>query len=277
MVENRKLSFGVELELANVDRRKDIPSTLGSWECGDKKNELGVYLGREKCIINSDLSVVDPDGVRCYKGGEIHTVPSWSIDTLTERINELFKLFPEADMFLPGKMHIHVGIPEWTFEEFKNIILYTVDNDVTLMDAMCSDEFMDTMMNDASVPEDLKYHYLESRRTINNPDIAKKILDHFSLTKYLTGIYGATLDGRLKNKGDIIACCLQQEQLNHQDCIMVGDRQHDIIGAHQNQIPCIGVLYGYGDLEEFQKYQCDYIVEDLKELKKIIEEWTNAK
>lgn len=112
----------------------------------------------------------------------------------------------------------------------------------------------------------------------SKPEVfAKKILDHFSLTKYLTGIYGATLDGRLKNKGDIIACCLQQEQLNHQDCIMVGDRQHDIIGAHQNQIPCIGVLYGYGDLEEFQKYQCDYIVEDLKELKKIIEEWTNVK
>lgn len=178
MVESRKLSFGVELELANVDRKKDIPSELGAWECGDAKNELGVYLGREKCIINSDLTVVDPAGIRCDKGGEMHTVPSWSIDTLVDRVKKLFELFPEADMFLPGKMHIHVGIPEWTFEEFKNIILYTVDNDVTLMDAMCPDSFMDEMMNDETVPEDLKYHYLESRRTINNPDIAKKILDY---------------------------------------------------------------------------------------------------
>ena len=106
---------------------------------------------------------------------------------------------------------------------------------------------------------------------------AKEILDHFSLTKYFTGIYGATLDGRLKNKGDIIACCLKQEQLSIQDCIMVGDRQHDIIGAHQNQMPCIGVLYGYGSLEEFQKYHCDYIAEDFIELKEIIGEWTNVK
>ena len=27
--------------------------------------------------------------------------------------------------------------------------------------------------------------------------------------------------------------------------IMVGDRKHDIIGAHENQLPCAAVLYGY--------------------------------
>lgn len=52
---------------------------------------------------------------------------------------------------------------------------------------------------------------------------------------------------------------------------MVGDRQHDIIGAHANHIPCIGVLYGYGNREEFENYQCDYIVQDLNELKGVIE------
>ena len=112
----------------------------------------------------------------------------------------------------------------------------------------------------------------------NKPEVfAKEILDHFSLTPYFTGIYGATLDGSLKNKGDVIAHCIKQEQLNIQDCMMVGDRQHDIVGAHQNQIPCIGVLYGYGSLEEFQEYHCDYIAKDLIELKKIIEEWKDVK
>lgn len=41
---------------------------------------------------------------------------------------------------------------------------------------------------------------------------------------------------------------------------------HDIIGAHENHIPCIGVLYGYGDKEEFERYQCDYIVDNIKTL-----------
>lgn len=100
---------------------------------------------------------------------------------------------------------------------------------------------------------------------------AKKILHHFHLEHYFSGIYGAEMDGTRKNKADVIAYCLTQEQLNKQDCIMVGDRQHDIIGAHQNQIPCIGVLYGYGNQDEFENFQCDYIVEDLKSLKDILD------
>lgn len=101
----------------------------------------------------------------------------------------------------------------------------------------------------------------------SKPEVfAKEILDHFSLTQYFDGIYGASLDGKLKNKGDVIAYCLKHEHLKAEDCIMIGDRQHDIVGAHQNHIPCIGVLYGYGSLEEFKEYQCDYIVRDIKEL-----------
>lgn len=130
------------------------------------------------------------------------------------------------------------------------------------------EDFLQSLLN-----MDMKLYVCTSKPEV----FAKEILDHFSLTPYFTGIYGATLDGSLKNKGDVIAHCIKQEQLNIQDCMMVGDRQHDIVGAHQNQIPCIGVLYGYGSLEEFQEYYCDYIAKDLIELKKIIEEWKDVK
>lgn len=130
------------------------------------------------------------------------------------------------------------------------------------------EDFLQSLLN-----MDMKLYVCTSKPEV----FAKEILDHFSLTPYFTGIYGATLDGSLKNKGDVIAHCIKQEQLNIQDCMMVGNRQHDIVGAHQNQIPCIGVLYGYGSLEEFQEYHCDYIAKDLIELKKIIEEWKDVK
>lgn len=130
------------------------------------------------------------------------------------------------------------------------------------------EDFLQSLLN-----MDMKLYVCTSKPEV----FAKEILDHFSLTPYFTGIYGATLDGSLKNKGDVIAHCIKQEQFNIQDCMMVGDRQHDIVGAHQNQIPCIGVLYGYGSLEEFQEYHCDYIAKDLIELKKIIEEWKDVK
>lgn len=100
---------------------------------------------------------------------------------------------------------------------------------------------------------------------------AKKIMDHFHLTQYFQEIYGSELDGTRKNKGDVIAYCLKQENISAQESIMIGDRSHDVIGAHENHIPCIGVLYGYGCIEEFNECQCDFIVHNLNELKSIID------
>lgn len=187
---NRVLSFGAELELADVDCSRDIPSDIGAWECGDKKNAAGYYIGKETCIMNTDGTVVDPDKVKCTKGGEIHTVPSYSIDTLLGRIEKIFKLFPEAKMFLPGKMHIHVGIPNWTLEEVKMIYRYTKDNDITLMEAMCPDSFMEEMFRDPKVSDSLKNHYLSSRKTITNPACFEKI-EEFDTIKELTYWWGA--------------------------------------------------------------------------------------
>ena len=79
------------------------------------------------------------------------------------------------------------------------------------------------------------------------------------------------MDGTRKNKKDVIAYCLQQEQLNVDDCLMVGDRKHDVIGAHLNRIQCVGVLYGYGSKEEFENNDCEYIAKNLKELREVIE------
>ena len=120
--------------------------------------------------------------------------------------------------------------------------------------------------------ESLKNQRLLLYVCTSKPEVfAKQILDHFSLTHYFDGIYGASLNGKLKNKGDVIAYCLKEEHLDAKDCIMVGDRLHDIVGAHQNDIPCIVVLYGYGSVEEFQEYQCDYIVDNLSSLKSQID------
>lgn len=51
---------------------------------------------------------------------------------------------------------------------------------------------------------------------------------------------------------------------------MVGDRSHDIIGAFQNRIPSIGVLFGYGDIDELQDAGATYIAETVEDLKHIL-------
>ena len=34
---------------------------------------------------------------------------------------------------------------------------------------------------------------------------------------------------------------------------MIGDRKHDVIGARQAGIDCVGVLYGFGSEEELKE------------------------
>ena len=47
-----------------------------------------------------------------------------------------------------------------------------------------------------------------------------------------------------------IAYILEKEQLNAEECLMVGDREHDILGARRNGIETIAVEYGYGSDQE---------------------------
>lgn len=113
--------------------------------------------------------------------------------------------------------------------------------------------------------------YILAVATSKPEEFAKKILDHFHLSHYFTEICGATMDSSRSKKGDVIAYALNQLKIsNPNTAIMVGDRQHDIVGAHQNQLKAIGVLYGYGDEAEMKEYQADYIAKDLKELMDIL-------
>ena len=78
-----------------------------------------------------------------------------------------------------------------------------------------------------------------------------RILRHFDLEKYFHFIAGATMDISRAHKADVIRYAL--ENVAPQDktqVIMVGDREHDVLGAKANGIDCIGVLYGYGSEEE---------------------------
>ncbi len=52
--------------------------------------------------------------------------------------------------------------------------------------------------------------------------------------------------------------------------IMVGDRKHDILGAKENGLKSIGVLFGYGDRQELEEAGADYIAESVAGLRKIL-------
>ena len=47
---------------------------------------------------------------------------------------------------------------------------------------------------------------------------------------------------------------------------MIGDREHDILGAKQMNIKSIGVYYGFAKKGELEKAGADYIVDTIDEL-----------
>ena len=40
---------------------------------------------------------------------------------------------------------------------------------------------------------------------------------------------------------------------------MIGDREHDVLGAKQEGLDCMGVLYGFGNREELEKVGAVYV------------------
>ncbi|MEI5993391.1 HAD family hydrolase [Candidatus Enterococcus mansonii] len=91
---------------------------------------------------------------------------------------------------------------------------------------------------------------------------AIKILTHFALANYFDGIYGASLDGNRSKKGEIICYALEKAKItNRQETIMIGDRRHDILGAKENGLASMGVLYGFGAISELKDAGATYIVE----------------
>ncbi|MED9968193.1 MAG: HAD-IA family hydrolase [Blautia sp.] len=80
----------------------------------------------------------------------------------------------------------------------------------------------------------------------------KKILAHFDLEKYFDEAVGSEMSGSRTNKTEVIEETLRRLHLeNHREqVLMVGDKEHDVLGARKAGLECLAVSYGYGTIEE---------------------------
>ena len=92
---------------------------------------------------------------------------------------------------------------------------------------------------------------------VSKPEpFAKRIAEHFGLAGYFDRIAGATLDERITGKGQVIQMLLEElADIPVSQIVMVGDREHDVLGAKEHGIACVGVLYGYGSRAELEQAQ----------------------
>lgn len=99
------------------------------------------------------------------------------------------------------------------------------------------------------------------------------ILEEKGLMEYFDEVCGATEDKTLDTKPAIIGVALErlgvpENELEH--VYMAGDRDMDIIGAHQNKVHSVGVLYGYGGMEELSGAGSEYFIEKPADLVEIV-------
>ncbi len=85
---------------------------------------------------------------------------------------------------------------------------------------------------------------------------AQQILEHFDLAQYFVQIAGSDRDRPGQTKADVIGKVLAGSSVAPQSAVMIGDRHHDIDGAHAHGMPAIAVLYGYGSKAELAAADC---------------------
>ena len=80
---------------------------------------------------------------------------------------------------------------------------------------------------------------------------AVRIAEHFGIAQYFDCIAGASMDESRSQKWEVLEYALARcGNPDRGAVLMVGDREHDVLGAARCGIRCLGVLYGYGSRDE---------------------------
>lgn len=127
----------------------------------------------------------------------------------------------------------------------------------------------------AGIPEMLSL-LKESGKTLlvatSKPErFAKQILEHFKLEGYFTFVGGADMTETRVKKGDVIRYVMEEAGISDpSQAVMIGDREHDVLGAKENSMDSVGVLFGYGSRQELEEAGATVIAATVEELGRIL-------
>lgn len=83
---------------------------------------------------------------------------------------------------------------------------------------------------------------------------ANEVLRKLNVLQYFDNVYGSLHTEGLIHKVDIVAKLIKNENLNTDECIMIGDTVFDMTSSKANNIDAIGVLYGFGAFEDLKAH-----------------------
>lgn len=89
---------------------------------------------------------------------------------------------------------------------------------------------------------------------------AKQILEHFGLDGYFAAVAGSNMDGTRTKKAEVVERALMLlGNPDVSDCVMIGDREHDVLGGKAHGMDTVGVTFGYGSEDELCRVGATHI------------------
>lgn len=200
-----------------------------------------------------------------------------TIDDLAESMNEVLKKY-DHPTFTSDEYKLKIGggfeglisnsVPADTDSETQEeaLILFSSIYDKRYLNKSKPYEGIDSLLDELSKRE-FKIGINSNKKDEYTNILANKFFKRIPFIK----IYGER-DGIARKPDPISALdIIKSMGLRPEEVLYVGDSKVDIMTAKNAKIDSVGVLWGFRDYEELEKYGATYIVSDPKEILKIIE------
>lgn len=107
----------------------------------------------------------------------------------------------------------------------------------------------------------------------SKPEVScRRILEHFGIIDLFDDVVGATLDGKIDTKEQVLHEVFRRwSDLRVDEMCLIGDTMFDVDGANKVGMPCLCVSYGFGDTRQMLDAGAVGICDSMAELPDMIE------
>ena len=122
--------------------------------------------------------------------------------------------------------------------------------------------------------EELKRQgYMIGMASSKPEESCRRILEHFGILGLFDDVVGATMDGRIDTKEEVLNEVMRRwSEIPKEEMCLIGDTMFDIDGANMVGVPSIAVSFGFGNVDEMLKAGAKTVIDDLRELPAKIKE-----
>lgn len=111
----------------------------------------------------------------------------------------------------------------------------------------------------------------------SKPEVScRQILEHFGIIDLFDHVVGATLDGKIGTKEEVLREAFRRmPSIKASEMILIGDTIFDIDGANSVGMPSMAVSFGFGHVEEMMDAGAKALCNHMKELPDILKNYNS--